>query len=245
MILRRQGYGGQVCLRQGYGVFAFVAGLALFGVTVPAHAQSSPELRAHHVTINAGVLWSGSFDVGIATAQLRGNGSGPSAPPFTLFKADSRVTSTFAPELKVGFTLTPRISLEGGASFSSPNIAVSITADAEAPSQELAGEKLQQYVFDGGVTWQLPVSTGRKLALFVSGGAGYLRQLHEERTLGETGQVYYTGAGARYWLRGGHGASKALGVRGDVRVNFRRKGIDFEDKMRTYPTFSLFLFVGL
>src|SRR6187397_2595932 len=131
MILRRQGYGGQVRLRQGYGVFAFVAGLALFGVTVPAHAQSSPELRAHHVTINAGVLWSGGFDIGIATAQLRGNGSGPSAPPFTLFKADSRVTSTFAPELKVGFTLTPRISLEGGASFSSPNIAVSITADAE------------------------------------------------------------------------------------------------------------------
>ena len=120
-----------------------------------------------------------------------------------------------------------------------------ITADAEAPSQELAGEKLQQYVFDGGITWQLPVSTGPRLALFVSGGGGYLRQLHEERTLGETGQVYYTGAGARYWLRGGHGASKALGVRGDVRVNVRRKGIDFEDKMRTYPTFSVFLFVGL
>ena len=145
----------------------------------------------------------------------------------------------------MGVALTPRISLEGGASFSSPNVSVGITADAEAASHELPGEKLQQYVFDAGLTWQVPVSMGRNAAMFVSGGGGYLRQLHEERTLGETGQIYYTGAGARYWLRGGHGPSKALGVRGDVRVNFRRKGIDFEDKMRTYPTFSVFLFVGL
>jgi hypothetical protein len=214
-------------------------------MTVPARAQSSPGLRAHHVSINAGVLWLGGYDVGTATAQLRGNALGPSAPPFTLFTANSHLKSTLAPEIKVGVALTPRIALEGGASFSSPNIGVDISADAEAPSQELAGETLQQYVFDGGITWQLPVSTGPRLALFVSGGGGYLRQLHEERTLSETGQVYYTGAGARYWLRGGHGASKALGVRGDVRVNMRRKGIDFEDKMRTYPTFSVFLFVGL
>ena len=236
----RQGYGGQGLSRQAL----FLCGV-LLGVTVPARAQSSPELRAHHVTVNGGLSWLGGYDVGTATAQLRGNAAGPSAPPFTLFTSDSHLNSTTAAELRVGVALTSRLALEGGASFSSPSIGVDITADAEAPSQELAGEKLQQYVFDGGITWQLPVSTGPRLALFVSGGGGYLRQLHEERTLGETGQVYYTGAGARYWLRGGHGASKALGVRGDVRVNVRSKGIDFEDKMRTYPTFSVFLFVGL
>ncbi len=235
----RQGYGGQALGR------AVVICLVVFAVTVPARAQSSPELRAHHITIDAGLLWLAGYDVGTATAQLRGNGSGLSAPPFTLFTANSHLKSTIAPALRVGVALTPRIALEGGASFSSPRIGVDITADAEAPPQQLAGETLQQYIFDGAITWQLPVSMGSRLALFVSGGGGYLRQLHEERTLGETGQVYYTGAGARYWLRGGHGASKALGLRGDVRVNVRRKGIDFEDKMRTYPTFSIFLFVGL
>jgi len=236
----RQGFGGQ-----GFSTQALFFCVVFLGAAVPARAQSSPELRAHHITINAGLLWSGGYDVGTATAQLRGNGSGPSAPPFTLFTANSRLKSTIAPEIRVGVALTPRLAIEGGASFSSPSIGVAISADAEAPPQELAGEELQQYVFDGGVTWQLPVSTGPRLALFVSGGGGYLRQLHEERTLGETGQVYYTGAGARYWLRGGHGTTKALGLRGDVRVNFRRQGIDFEDKMRTYPRFSVFLFVGL
>ena len=222
---------------------AICAALAAFpGV---AWSQSSPELRAHHVTISGGLVWSGGYDVGIETAVLRGNGPGPSAPPFTLFTSDSHLTKSIAPEIRVGVALTPRLLLEGGASFASPRIGVDITADAEAPSQVLLGEKLQQYLIDGGVAWQLPVSTGRNLALFVSGGAGYLRQLHEDRTLGETGQVYYTGGGARYWLRGGHGPSKALGVRGDVRLNMRRKGIDFEDKMRAYPTFSLLLFVGL
>ena len=78
-----------------------------------------------------------------------------------------------------------------------------------------------------------------------SGGAAFLRQLHEDRTLAETGQIYYAGGGARYWLRGGHGAGRAVGLRGDARVNFRRNGIDFEDTMRTYPTFSLSVFVGL
>ena len=232
--------------RLRHGRHALVIALVLFALGSPASAQSSsPELRAHHVTINGGVSWSGGYDVGTATAQLRGNAPGPTAPPFTLFTSDSHLKSAIAPELRVGFALTPRIAIEGGAAFSSPSIGVDITADAEAPSQELAGETLEQYVFDGGITWQLPVSTGRRVALFVSGGGGYLRQLHEDRTLGESGQIYYTGAGARYWLRGGHGASKAFGLRGDVRVNVRRKGIDFEDKMRTYPSFSVFLFVGL
>ena len=97
----------------------------------------------------------------------------------------------------------------------------------------------------GGVTWQLPMRTGARLAPFVSGGAAFLRQLHEDRTLAETGQIYYAGGGARYWLRGGRGSGRAYGLRGDARVNFRRKGIDFENKIRIYPTLSLSVFVGL
>jgi hypothetical protein len=85
---------------------------------------------------------------------------------------------------------------------------------------------------------------GARMAPFVSGGAAFLRQLHEDRTMAETGQIYYAGGGARYWLRGGHGAGRAYGLRGDARMNFRRQGIDFEDQMRIYPTFSLSVFVG-
>ena len=144
-----------------------------------------------------------------------------------------------------GFSLTKRVALEVGATLAHPQIGVGISGDAESAAQALPGETLQQYLFDGGVNWQLPIDVGRRLAPFVTAGAGYLRQLHEDRTLAETGQVYYAGGGARYWLRGGHGAARPAGLRGEFRLNRRRRGIDFEDKMRAYPTVSILFFIGV
>lgn len=218
--------------------------LAVLGLPEIARAQDAPTLRQHHFTVDAGALWSGGYDIGDATASLRGNGPGAAPPDVTLFTAESRITSATSPELHVGFAATKRLAVEFGLAFTRPHIAVAIAGDAEAPSQELPGERLQQYLIGGGVTWQVPMRIRARLAPFVSGGAAFLRQLHEDRTLAETGQIYYAGGGARYWLRGGHAQDRALGLRGDARVNFRRNGIDFEDQMRIYPTFSLSVFVG-
>lgn len=238
MTLLRQGFGG-------HEARLIVCCIAMVFVCAPAFAQDAPELRAGGISINAGVTRLGGYEVGTSIAELRGNGNGATPPPFPLFTADSRFTPTAAPELRVGVSLTRRLVLEGGASFSHPRISVRIFGDAEAASQQLAGEELQQYLFDAGLSWQPPINTGHRLAPFVAGGAGYLRQLHEDRTFAETGRIYYAGGGARYWLRGGHGRAKPVGLRGEVRMNMRSKGIDFEDKMRTYPTFSLFAFIGL
>ena len=215
----------------------------------PAFAQDAPALWAHHFTLNAGLTWSGPYDVGDATAQLRGNATGPSAPAFALFTADSRVSMAFAPEVHAGFAVTRYVAVDGGISFSRPRIGVAISGDPEAPSQQLAGEQLDQYQLDARLTWQLPIHAGHinrlRLAPFASIGGGYLRQLHEDRALGEAGWVYFAGGGARYWLRGGSGSSKDLGVRADARINVRTGGIDFENKVRTYPSVTLSLFIGL
>jgi hypothetical protein len=219
--------------------------VGLLCLAPPASAQEAPSLRAHQVTISGGITWSGGYDIGDATAQLRGNGSGASAPPFNLFTAGSRITSAVAPTVQAGFAITPRVAIEGGLTLAHPRIAIAISGDAEASNQELPGEKLDQYQIDAGLTWQLPVRMGRSLAPFVSFGGGYLRQLHEDRALAETGQVFYGGIGARYWLRGGRGASTAIGIRGDVTLMLRRNGIDFDDSARTYPAAKLMLFVGL
>jgi len=219
--------------------------VALVAASGLASAQDAPSLRAHRFTIGGAIVWSGAYDIGEATAQLRGNGPGASAPPVTLFTSDSRVSSVPSPELRIGFAMTRRLALEFATSVTQPHVGVAIAGDTEAPSQQLLGEKLEQYLFEGGATWQLPVRLGTKLAPFVAGGYAFLRQLHEDRTLAETGQVYHAGGGARYFLRGGHGAGRPVGLRGDARVNFRRHGIDFEDTMRTYSTFSLSVFVGL
>jgi len=222
-----------------------LAAILLLVTALPAAAQDAPELRDHRVTINAGVTWLGGYDIGSSVVQLRGNGTGLTPPPFTLFTADSHFSTATAPEFRAGVSLTPRCVLEGGATLAHPRIAVGISGDAEAAAQELPGEALEQYVFDAGLNWQLPIDLGRRLAPFVTVGAGYLRQLHEDRGLAETGRIYYAGGGARYWLRGGHGNTRPAGLRGEFRMNLRRSGIDFEDKMRAYPTLSLFLFIGL
>ena len=227
-----------------------ILGMVLWAVLIGgqmAHAQSTeaPELRPHRVTLSAGMVWTGGYEVGESTAELRGNATGASAPPFRLFTAASRITTVTAPDFRVGYAVTRRIAIEGGGSFAQPRIAVAIAADAEAPAQELPGEKLDQYHIDGNITWQLPIPMGRRIAPFATIGAGYLRQLHQDRALAETGQVYFGGAGIRYWLRGGHGATRALGFRSDVRLMVRNGGIDFEKKTRAYPSVSLMLFVGL
>ena len=214
-------------------------------IAASAFAQDSPALRDNRITINAGATWLGGYDVGTSTAQLRGNAGGLTPPSFTLFTADSHFSTATAPELRVGFSVTSRFTIEGGAALAHPRVSVSIADDAEAPAQDLLGEQLQQYVFDAGVNWQLPIPMGRRLAPFVTGGAGYVRQLHEDRTFAETGRIYYAGAGARLWLRGGQGRTRPAGLRGEFRLNMRNRGIDFEDKMRTYPSVSIFLFIGI
>lgn len=210
-----------------------------------ASAQEAPALRAHRLVLEGGVVWSGSYDVGDINARLRSNAVGSTPPPFTWFSASSQVGSVPSVAARVGFTLTPTLAIEVGGMLGRPRVAVTITGDAETTRHDLEGEQLGQYLLDGAVVWHLPVRLGPRVRPFVVGGAGYLRQLHEERTLVETGQVYYAGVGARYWIRGGSGTARSLGLRGDLRANLRRGGIDFEDKARVYPTLAVHLFLSL
>lgn len=197
------------------------------------------------VTINGGLGWSGGYDIGASSAQLRTNAPGAAAPPFTLFSVDSRVVPSPGGEVRLGMAITPRFSIEGGIVLANRRLAFAVSGDPESAAQQLDGETLHHYVFDAGVTWELPVLRRSRMRTFASAGAGYLRQLHQDRTLVETGQVYYAGGGARYWLRGRPTSSRSLGVRGDARLNMRRHGIDFEDRLRLYPTLSLLMFLAL
>jgi hypothetical protein len=197
------------------------------------------------VTVNGGVGWSGGYDIGRSAAELRTNSPGSFTPPFTLFRVDSRISPSPGGEVRVGVALPRDLTLEGGVLFARRRLAFRITGDTETTSPQLDGETLQHYVFDAGLLWELPVLRGALVRTFAGGGAGYLRQLHQDRTLVETGEIYYVGGGARYWLRGRPTSSRSLGIRGDLRLNVRRRGIDFENRTRTHPTASLLMFIGL
>jgi hypothetical protein len=197
------------------------------------------------VTINGGLDWSGGYDIGTSSARLRSNATGTTPPPYTLFNVDSRIAPAPGVEVRVGYVVAPRFTVEGGMVFTRRRLAFRIFGDPETSSESLPGESLQQYVFDGAVLWEPPLGLPARLQAFALGGAGYLRQLHQDRTLIESGQVFYGGGGALYRLRDWPGSGRALGLRGDFRVNFRRNGIDFDDAMRVYPTISLLMYLVL
>ena len=200
-----------------------------------AHAQ---------ITITGGLAWSGGYDLGGSSAQLRTNATGTAPPQFTLFNVDSRLAPAPGAEARVGFALTPRLSVEGGVVFARRRLSFRISGDPESGNQEFDGESLQHFVFDGALLWELPLRRDR-VRTFALAGAGYLRQLHQDRTLVESGQTFSLGGGARYWLRGRPESNRSLGLRADVRVNLRRHGIDFDNAARVYPTLSLVMFLAL
>ena len=76
----------------------------------------------------------------------------------------------------------------------------------------------------------------------MTGGAGYLRQLYDERTLVETGRIYHAGGGVRVWLSGGDGQRRSLGIRSDVRATWRQDGVEFEGKTRVWPSVTAMIF---
>lgn len=210
--------------------------LAIAVSAAPARAQLS---------ISGGLEWSGGYDIGQSSAQLRTNATGATPPSFTLFDVDSRLAASPGGELRVTVPVARAFAIEGGVHFTRRRLAFQISRDAEGGAHQLEGESLQQYVFDAAVLWELPRAVQReRLRVYATGGAAYLRQLHQDRTLVEHGQVYSAGGSARWWLRGRPGARSA-GVRGDVRLNLRRNGIDFANEARVYPTASIMIFLGL
>ena len=215
---------------------AIVVTIGLVAVSTSAEAQ---------VAISGGLTWSGGYDLGASGAQLRTNAPGATAPPFTWFNVDARLAPAPGGEVRVGVAITPRLAIEGGALFARRRLGFDIGGDPEAGVVQLKGESLQHYVFDAGVLWQLPFGQGARFRSFAGGGGGYLRQLHQDRTLVESGQIYYATGSARYWLRGRPESNRSIGLRGDVRFNVRRGAIDFADRARLYPTFSLLTFLAL
>jgi hypothetical protein len=225
-----------------------LAGLlaAALAAGTPAAAQDGPALRPGHVFVAGGLVWTGGYDVGTQAATLRGNATGTtSPPPYTLFTAAGAMGAAAGGDLRAGVAITRALAVEVSGQFTAPRLGVAIADDPEAGAQALDGEPLTQYVVDVSATWQLSrLRLGRRARPFVAGGTGYLRQLHEERALVETGRTYHAGGGLRYWLRGGDGRRHDLGVRADLRYVWRTGGLAFEDGTRGYPAASVLGFFG-
>lgn len=212
----------------------------------PMVQRDGPELRPMRLTISGGLVTSGGFPIGDLNAQIRRNAQGTTPPPFTLFRAESEIERALGADVRLALALTRTLALEVGGSYSQPRLGITISQDNELDGGATVSEELSHWTFDVSGVYQLSaIRLGARARPYVIAGAGYIRQLHEGRVLAETGQTVHAGAGVRYWFRGAtRGRTRPLGARAEVRINYRTGAIDFEDKARTYPTFSLLGFVG-
>jgi hypothetical protein len=204
---------------------------ASFAVPLIARAQAADDavVRRPEAALSAG--WLGGSGFGGADANLRTRTGGD----YLLFTTDSRIASTPALEARISYALTRRFAVEGRFGFSRPDLRTSISGDVEgAPPIDVA-ERIDQYTFEGALVVTLPGLRFTSLVPFVSGGAGYLRQLHEGLTLVEEGVLYHLGGGVKHSLFARQRRFiKAAGFRGDVRLHVLTGGIELAESARTH-----------
>jgi hypothetical protein len=207
-----------------------------------AFAQAAPGFRPRQISVAVGASVVSSYPVGDLTASLRRNSTG-TPPPFTMLQASSEFERIVGFESRINVGVTPAFAIEVGGGYSTPRLTVTVASDPELSGSATASEQINQYVVDVSGLYQLPIAVGRRARVYAVGGMGYLRQLHEGRLLVETGTTVHLGGGLQYWLRH-RAAGRAFGTRVEGRYVRRQGGIDFEDRGRNFPAFSLLGFIG-
>jgi hypothetical protein len=204
----------------------------------PASAQGTASDNRHRIEATIGGLWLGGAGMGSAQADLRSNNATAPAP-FRLFSTESTMAGAGGFDGRVAYWITRTLAVEAGFVRVQPDLRTEISGDAETGSSFTVAERLDQYFIDANVVWLVERLRFRQRTVpFVSGGAGYLRQLHEGRTLVETGRVYEIGGGVRHELAGRLSFIRSLGLRLHGRAYFLEDGFQLEDEGRTQGAFS-------
>ena len=191
-----------------------IVALATIGAArVEAQTASSPQGR---LQVSAGAGWLGGAGFGEQPADLRT----VSGSPYRLFESDTHLGGTAFFEARVGFALTKRVAIEGRAAVAKPALETTVSSDAEISGSFTAVEDIDQYIFDGGVLVRLDELQALGLMPFAIGGLGYIRQLHEDQRLVETGHLFYVGGGVmRELFSRPQGFIRSGSIRADLRLN--------------------------
>lgn len=202
----------------------------------PRAAAGQPRLD---VTFS-GAWWDG-YDLGPQRAAITGPQT-PTGSPVTLFDSDVAIRSGPGAEVRLGWRVLRGVYAEATGGLGVNAIEARVHDDIEEAPAITATSTLTQITIEGGalvelLTLRLPAGN---FVSFVDGGGGYLRQVHEERLLIETGQTFYVGGGVKWHSAAmkPSGLMQRLVVRGDARFVTRTGGVDIADERRHYITVS-------
>ena len=115
--------------------------------------------------------------------------------------------------------------------YSRPTLETRISGDVEDVPTVTASADLARYIVEvSGVVHLTRFGFGRSGVPFLLGGAGYLRELDDEKALAETGRVYHAGGGFKYLFSSRpRGLVKGFGIRADARLYFKEGGYELEE----------------
>jgi hypothetical protein len=213
-------------------------GLAMAAACVAAPAaQAQPRLE---------VTASGAWWDGYALGERRAAITGPQAPtgaPVTLFDADLAVRPGSGGEVRLGWRVLRGLYAEATGGIVQSSVEARVRNDIESAPALTIASTLTQFSVEGGAlveaaTLRLPAG---QLVVFGTGGGGYLRQVHGDRILIETGRLIYGGAGVKWRAATNRprGLLQRVMVRGDARLVSRTGGVDIEEgRRRNYITVS-------
>jgi hypothetical protein len=191
--------------------------------------------RKGSVEVSGGGVFQGGKDLANQPATLTRNpATGTGA--FELFSVDTSLVPAFGGQVRLGYYLSPAVSIEGGVQMSRPKLEVSLSDDFESATPTVASETLTSYVFTGSLLYHL--GARRQLKPFLIAGAGHVRDLHAGNELIETGVEYHAGGGIKSWF--GRGRRK-FGIRADALVSIRDGGVGADDERRMVPTVGVSL----
>lgn len=233
------------------GAGRVVAALAFAALAVaPAAAQpgrtgGAPSWRPWRPVLSIGAGVAGGEALGVVPIETRAATVGTrTPPPYALFRTDSSLGAALRADVGVTLPLTSTLGVELSGTAGRRTLSTEITADTEGAPATTASERIAEYTLGGRVAYALPPGPlGRRVRPFVAAGGAYLRQLHDDNVLVETGSLWGGGIGAHVWLRG-QGGAHPIGVTGEVGWQWRAGGIAFDEGRRSLPVASVKAFVG-
>lgn len=219
----------RTCARRVLLAALAVCGAALPIAPAPALAQPVDTGRIE-VAGAARVLGAISFGDVPALETTPGGGTAP------LFESNSRLEGSIGPAASIGVRLVRGLRAEAAVAYNSTHLSTRITGDRENVPDISVDTPVRQFMIEGGLVAQLRRWQAGPIAPFVTGGAGYVRQLYDGRTLVETGTAYYAGGGLYYErVAARPGLVKSAGLRVDVRALFMRDGVNLDDATHVTP----------
>jgi len=206
---------------------------AVLLVVCPLSAAAQPYIgsagpHTGSIEVSGSASWTAGYDAGSRSALETANSS-TGAPPITLFTTDSELRPAVGVDARVGVYVGSRVSVEGSFQFSRPTLETRIADDFENADPITAKATTTSYLAGGSLLYHFG-SGG--VVPFVMGGAGYLRQLHEDNAEVVSGSEVHGGGGVKIWM----GSARRFGLRIDAQVSSRSNSISFEEKRRILPT---------